>query len=264
MKSYSATFRQAMASVLLSSLLAGTVGISWAEQVLKCPRQGVEAQLKNDVQGATATPGQPFEAELQEDLRYKNWVLPAGTDFRGEITRVGHSKRFNRPGYVVLHVKEAALPNGSTFTFDEDKYKPRDKELHDPSALTFQQSLLTQLPYTLVALAVTVPLRYGADANGLALVPVGAGIRMVAGALFRPKYKDEPVPRKLALGALDGSGIPRVVGFVSKYPEPNFHTGDTIKLYFNPNGLKDLFQSTSSASLKTEGRITSMAPASQN
>jgi hypothetical protein len=251
----------------LVTVLATPLGLfgelSWADQVLHSPKQGVQAQLKTDVQGATATQGQPFDAVLTEDVRYKNQVLPAGTDFQGEITQVRHSRRFSRPGYVVLHVEQATLPNGQTFSFDPARYTPRDNKLHHPDSLSFAQTVGYQLPYTLVALAVTVPLHYAADVDSLPLIPVGEGIRMGAGALFglvRPKFRNEPVARKLALGAMDGSGIPRVVGFFTKYPEPDYHAGDTVTLYMNPNGLKDLLNSASSsstpqASLETHGRI---------
>jgi len=248
MNNYRTALRQAMVSGVLLSMLAGSVGLGWADQTLHCPKQGIDVQLKTDVQGATAAQGQPFEAALTDDVHYKNWALPTGTDFKGEITRVGHSKHFGRPGYVVLHVQQATLPNGETFSFDSAKYKPHDQKVRNPKAETFRQSVFRQTAYSAVSAAVTLPLFYATKTDALPLFVVGEGIRMATGAvvgLFRPKYRSEPVARKLTLGALDGSGIPRVVGFFGKYPEPNYHAGDTVKLYFNPDGLKDLFQSTS-------------------
>lgn len=257
--------RQAVVSSVLISMLAGSMGLSWAEQVIKSTGRGINVQLKTDVQGATATQGQPFDAVLADNLRYKSWELPAGTDFKGEISQVGHSKHFGRPGYVVLHVEQATLPNGTTFTFDPGKYKPRDKKLHNPDAQTFLQSAAIQAGYSVVSAAVTVPLYYATDTDALPLLVVGEGVRMAAGAVFglvRPKYRGEPVVRKLTLGALDGSGVPRLVNFIGKYPEPNYHSGDTVKLYLNPDGLKDLLQSTNQsvpqASLETHGMIPVM------
>jgi hypothetical protein len=265
MNYYRTALRQTVVSGILISILAGSIGLSWAEQVIRCPWHGVNAQLKTDVQGATATQGQPFDAALSEDVRYKNWVLPVGTDFKGEITQVGHSKRFGRPGYVVMDVEQATLPNGTTFTFDPSKYRPRHKKLHNPEAQTFPQAAAIQASYTAVSLAVTLPLYYGTKTDALPLFAVGEGVRMLAGAAFglvRPKYKNEPVARKFTLGALDGSGIPRVVGFFTKYPEPDYHAGDTVKLYLNPHGLKDLFQSANQsppqAMLETHGMIQAM------
>lgn len=262
-------FRQALASGLLVTMMAGTIGFSWGEQVIKSPKKGVDVELKTDVSSASSTVGQPFEAELKDDLRYDNLTLPAGTDFRGEITKTAPSKHFGRPGYVVLQVREAVLPDGRSFEFDPGQYEPRDKKLHHPDTYTFPQLILTQMPYTLVALAVTIPLRYAADTDPIPLIVVGEGVRMGAGAvagLFRPRYKNEPVPRKIALGALDGSGVPRIVGFLGKYPEPNYHAGDHIKLYFNPNGLTALMESASTGSttsLKTRAELqrTAQAPA---
>jgi hypothetical protein len=239
-------------------MMAGTIGLSWGEQVIKSPKKGVEVELKSDLSSMTATAGQPFEAELKDDLRYDNLTLPAGTDFRGEVTKASPSKHFGRPGYVGLQVREAVLPDGRTFEFDPVKYEPRDQKLHHPDTYTFPELILTQMPYTLIALAVTVPLNYAADVDPIPLIAVGEGVRIAAGAiggLFRPRYRNEPVPRKIALGALDGSGVPRIVGFIGKYPEPDFHAGDHIKLYFNPNGLTDLMQAASTTSLNTHAEL---------
>lgn len=253
-----ASLRQLVASSLLVSMMAGTIGLSWGEQVIKSPKKGVEVELKSDLSSMTTTAGQPFEAELKDDLRYDNLTLPAGTDFRGEVTKTVPSKRFGRPGYVGLQVREAVLPDGRTFEFDPVKYEPRDQKLHHPDTYTFPELILYQLPYTAVALAITIPLRYAADVDPVQLVVIGEGIRIGAGAvmgLVNPRYKKEPVARKIALGALDGSGVPRFMGFVKKYPEPNYHAGDHIKLYFNPNGLTDLMQAASTTSLNTHAEL---------
>lgn len=251
-------FRQAVASSLLISLVAGTIGLSWGEQVLKSPKKGVDVELKSDVAAATAMPGQQFEAELKDDLHYQDLTLPAGTDFKGEITKAAPSKHFGRPGYVVLEVNQAVLPDGRVYQFDQTKYKPRDKKLHHPDTYTFPELILTQMPYTLAGLAVTIPLTTAADTDPIPAALIGEAVRIGAGAiagLFLPRYKHEAVPRKIALGALDGSGVPRIVGFIGKYPEPNYHAGDHINLYFNPDALTELMQTASTTALKTQAEI---------
>lgn len=227
------------------------LSVSWADQTIRNLKRPIQVQLETPVQSANASIGQPFSAKLVEPAHYKNLTLPAGTEFKGHVAKFGHSKHFGRPGYVVLQTDEAALPSGQTLTFDPAKYKPTTRALHDPSAETFFQSVGIQSLYTACSLGVTLPLHYAGEVDWVPLLAVGEGVRIAAGGLFglvRPKFRNEPVPRKIALGALDGSGVPRVVNFIGTYPEVDYHPGDSIKLYLNPQGLGDLFQSGKTAS----------------
>lgn len=250
--------QQAISGALLLIMLLTTVGLAGAEQVLKSPKRGVEVQLKNDVKQVNVKPGDPFSAQLGDTLRYKEWSLPAGTEFRGVVTESSPSHLFGRPGYVGMEVHEAVLPDGRTFEFDPAKYKSRNYRLHHPETYTFPELVLTQIPYSATSLGVTIPLYYAGGVGAGPCVIIGTGVRMLTGsvaAFFMPHFKHEPPARKVALGALDGSGVTRIVGFLGKYPVPDFHTGDTVKVYFNPDGLKDLFQSTGSASLQTQAKL---------
>lgn len=238
--------RMMVSSVVLSIALNATSIPAWAGQTIKNPSHPINAKLKTDVWGPTAQAGETFEAELSEDLHYKTWTLPSGTVFKGQVSKVQHSRTLGRPGYVVLNVDEAALPDGSTFEFDESKYKPRNAKLHEKEALTFTQSVVQQMPASAAGLGATLPLQLADAVSGTALIPVGLGVRMLAGAtyrVFKPKtqYQKQGVPAQVAYGALEGSGIVRLMGLVSKYPEPEYKVGDIIKLHFNGKGLKDLF-----------------------
>lgn len=242
-------------------LLVGSASGSWADQVLRNLKRPLLVELQSPVQGATATVGQSFEANLAEPAHYKNWTLPAGTHFKGHIASVGHSKHFGRPGYVELQPDEASLPNGQSVSFDATKYAPPHKKLHHPDTETFPQSVVRQSALTAISLGVTVPLHYAGDVNVLQCFVIGEGVRMAAGAVFglvRPKYRNEPVPRKIALGALDGSGIPRLVNFIGTYPEPDYHPGDKVKLYVNPNGLQDLFKAGQTTVIPIQSRLTAV------
>ncbi len=257
-------FRRAVISGVLVSMLSVTAGLCRAEQVLKSPKRGVEVQLKSDVRQVDAKPGDTFEAQLGDSLRYKDWTLPAGTEFRGVITESSPSHLFGRPGYVGMEVHEAVLPDGRTFEFDPAKYKSRNYRLHHPDTYTFPELVLTQIPYSATSLGLTIPLHYAGGVGVGPCVIIGTGVRMLTGsvaAFFLPRFKHEPPARKIALGALDGSGVTRIVGFLSKYPVPNYHSGDTVKFYFNPNGLKDLFQSAGSASLQTQAKLQAASAA---
>jgi hypothetical protein len=213
------------------------------EQSINHPKHSVNVRLNTDVWGTSAAEGQIFEAQLPEDLHYKTWELPKGTVFRGEVTTVKHSKHFGRPGYVVLNVEEAQLPDGTRFGFDA--YKPRNAKTHDKGALTFKQTVVQQLPTSLLGLGATLPITLTGAASGVSMIPVGVGVRMLSGSTFamsrKSKYSAKPVPQRVAYGALDGSGLIRALGFVNKYPEPEYKAGDMIPLYFNPKGLHELF-----------------------
>jgi hypothetical protein len=247
--------------LLVFSLLVGLAApnFAWADQTIRNLKRPLQVKLETAVKGETATVGQPFAAQLAEPVHYQNWTLPSGTHFQGHITAVKPSRHFGRPGYVILQTDSAVLPDGQTVNFDPATYTPRHKTLRDPSAETFWQSVAIQLPYSLVSMGVTLPLYYAADVDALPLVVIGEGVRIVTGAvvgLVRPKFKGEPVPRKLALGGLDGSGVPRVVNFIGTYPEPDYHAGDTVKLYLNPQGLEKLFQSAKTAILPTNRNLS--------
>jgi len=233
---------------------------SWADQTIRNLKRPVAVQLETPVQNATATVGQAFAAKTTEPVHYKNYTLPAGTEFKGHITKLAHSKHFGRPGYAILQTDSATLPSGQTLNFDSAQYKPRNRALHHPDTETFLQSVAIQLPYTLVSMGVTLPLYYVFDVDWRPLLLVGEGVRIAAGGLFglvRPKFRKEPVPRKIALGMLDGSGIPRVVNFIGTYPEPDYHQGDQIKLYLPPQGLNDLMQASKTATLPRSSDLSS-------
>jgi hypothetical protein len=216
-----------------------------ADQFIKNPKHSIDARLKTDVWGSKATEGQIFEAELGDALHYKTWSLPAGTVFRGQVSKVRESRHLGRPGYVVLTVDEAQLPGGERFAFNHQQYKPRNAKIHNKDSLTIKQNILQQMPSTALGLGLTLPLSITGAASGLAMTPAGLGVRMLTGSACalseKSKYKNQPTPRRVAYGALDGSGVIRMLGFLGKYPEPEYKAGDSIKLHFNPHGLKAMF-----------------------
>ncbi|HEY9685347.1 MAG TPA: hypothetical protein V6C52_00070 [Coleofasciculaceae cyanobacterium] len=250
--------RLALQGVVFSLLLSVSGLPAQAEQVLKHLGDGIPVTLKTEINGETATVGQPFEAELLQNIQYKDWVLPVGTDFRGQVAKVAHSKRFSRPGYVVLQVQEATLPSGQTFAFDESKYKPTSHKITAGDAKTFGENILIPLPYTAAGLGTTIPLVATGAVSTLSALPIGLGVRMATGAttgLFRHggDYANKAAAERFARGALDGSGIPTVVRMVAvKEPNPVLCAGQQISLYFNKDGLQDLFQ--------TSGASTVMSP----
>jgi hypothetical protein len=250
------------------SLLLGISGLpAQAEQVLKHLGDGIPVTLKTEINGETATVGQPFEAELLQNIQYKNWVLPVGTDFRGQVAKVAHSKRFSRPGYVVLQVQEATLPSGQTFAFDENKYKPTSHKTTADEARTFGENVGAQLPFTAAGLGATIPLRATDAVSTLGAVPIGLGVRMATGAtvgLFRNggDYANKPAAYRFVRGALDGSGVPTMVRFVAvKDPEPVLAAGQQINLHLNKDGLQDLFQSSGASTVMSPEASTQPAAA---
>ncbi len=232
-------------ALMLGLVLLLSAPVGWAEQVLHSLKSPLQVQLQTSVNGATASVGQPFQASLAASVRYHQWTLPAGTQFAGHIARVVHSRHFGRPGAVLLQTDNAVLPGGDVFKFDAAHYTPRRNVLRDVDAETFPQSVVHQSAYSVASAGVTVPLYYAAGVSAGPALVIGQGVRILAGALVglvRPKFRQEPVPRQLALGGLDGSGIPRVVHFIGTYPDPNYGVGATVKLYLPPQGLQDLLQ----------------------
>lgn len=236
---------------IVLSLLIGLSGVpAMAEQVIGDLDDGVSATLKTDIDSKTAQSGQTFEAQLGDAVRYKDQTLPAGTAFRGQITKV-------QPGYVTLEVQEATLPSGQGFSFAPEKYTPRDKKTAMGTSgrgRIFLKGTVEQAPYTAAGLATTIPLRVTEAVTGPALIPIGLGVRMLTGAtvgIFRHsgRYENKPAGYRVVRGALDGSGIPRIVSFITGRSDDaptQMAAGDSVKLYFNEDGLRDLFQTADS------------------
>lgn len=246
MQNFHSMGRRLLVSALALSLMIGSAGLGWADQKLWSLNSGMNVQLESDVSTKTAAVGQTVQAKLGQDVHYHDMTLPAGTTFQGHITEIAHSKPLGRPGYVVVAVDQATLPNGQTF--DLSKYPASTRRIHDPEAQPFLAGIAENIPYNLVGLGLTIPLHVAADVSTLSLVPVGLGARMATGSLFglvRPRYRGMPVLYKVVKGGLDGSGIPTLVRFVSGAEEPDYHAGDNMKLYVNSQGLHDLFQASS-------------------
>jgi hypothetical protein len=223
-------------------LLEGHTTGAWADQTIKNLHQGVKANLSTDLRNGTDLTGQPFEASLPESLHYKEWTLPSGTRFHGEVVRTKASKHFGRPGYMVLNVKEAQLPNGQTISLDS--YKPRNTKVYNTEVVPFSKSLAAQLPFTAMTTGISVPLHVAADISSASVLPINIGARAVAGSLwglYDPKRRNLPPQERIVYGLNQGLGVITVNNFLSKRPEPDFKAGDPVPLYFNRAALKELF-----------------------
>lgn len=226
-----------------------------AEQTLRSLRQGMTVTLKNHIDTVTTPPGTSFEAVLPEPVRYRKYTLPADTRFRGQVQRVAPSKHFGRPGYLLLDVQEATLPNGTRVNLDQ--YPDRNRKFYPYGDRNLATLIANQVPYSAAGYGLSIPLRTSASVKLLPAAAAGLGIRSGVGALFwlvRPKMHGQPIMYRLAKGILEGSGATKPAEFIGKYPDPVFLPGDSIKLYFPPQALKDLMvaggQSPTSALIK--------------
>ncbi len=236
-----------MLTLALSLAMAGPAP---ATQVLKDLDDPIRVELQSDVSAANAQVGQEFSAVLNEDVQYANWSIPQGTAFKGAVARIGRSHPLSRPGYVLLQVHGATLPDGRSYDFRPQLYEPRKKRLHHPDAETLKQTVIRQLPYTAVSVGTSVPLSTATDMNRWVIMPIALGARMALGAgmaLFNDRLDGHNPLYKMGYGMWEGTGVPRAWKFITKDPEPDFHPGDTIPLYFNQKALELFFKTAASA-----------------
>ena len=229
-------------SLIIAALTIATPN-SDAQHELKSLKEGLSIQLQTDIDGETAEKGDIVKGILVEDYVYNGMTLNAGTKFSGTVNKTKDSHHLARPGYIVLHVNQATLPNGHTMGFQEDDN--HNKPIYHEEANTPKRIVVKSLPFFLVNAATTLPLRVASTVPGL---PIGFASKMALGVAkeYWRKDKDPNRPNryKVGYGMLVGSGIPGIMFIGAKRPEPELKSGDTVDIYLDPDGLEELFKAS--------------------
>lgn len=214
-----------------------------AEQVLDSIKDPLVVRLENALDVTATQPGEPFKAVLTEQYSYEGKTLPANTLFAGVVERVDVSKPFARPGYVVLDVQTAQLPNGYVFMLDNEKYDTTSKKIYHPKATTMKHKAISTTGFGLVSFGTSLPLKYGAGWSGLAAMPLAFASKMIYGAGLELSKKDgRPAGKRARYGVFRGTGIPGTYQFIAASPNPVLSQGSDIELHVDPDALEALFE----------------------
>lgn len=213
-------------------LLAASVGFQkpavWADEQssplntakeVKDLRDPVTVDVQSIVSVKQSKENDVFEATLDQDYTSGDRVIPKGTLIRGFVTDVQPSRNFGRPGSVSISLKEAVLPSGEVHTFKV----PQTSVVRHNKAATVPKLLRNALPFMAVGLADGIPLAAATDLAAYVVMPISAGARMTAGAIWEGSKKDDrPMHRKIGYGMLRGTGYTGAKAFITKQPEPHF------------------------------------------
>ncbi len=229
-------------AALLIAALSVPLPVS-AKQTLKSLKEPLTLQMTMALEGKATVEGDMFQAVLTEDYDYEKWTLPAGTKFSGRITKSKTSHHMARPGYVVMDITEATLPDGTSVALAD--YQNRNKPVVHKDANTVKRVVYNGLPFFLVNAATTLPLRLVTTVPGM---PIGFASKMALGVAKeyhrKDKDKNRPNGHKVGYGVLVGTGLPGIMFTAAKRPEPDLKAGDNIDVYLEPEGLLQVFEAS--------------------
>jgi hypothetical protein len=195
---------------------SGTLNTAKAVKDLRDP---VTVEVQSVLSVKQSKENDVFEATLDQDYASGDRLIPKGTVIRGFVTEVKPSRHFGRPGSVSISLKEAVLPSGEVHSFKV----PQTSVVRHNKAATVPKLLRNALPFMAVGLADGIPLAAATDLAAYVVMPISAGARMTAGAIWEGSKKDDrPMHHKIGYGMLRGTGFTGVKAFVTKQPEPNF------------------------------------------
>jgi hypothetical protein len=202
--------------------------------------------LETTLDSKVTEDGAPFEAVLEEDYEYKDGVIPSGTRFKGNVSRTQESRRFLRPGFLVLNVREVVFPSGETHQMSlVQGVGAQGQKIQHKNAKTFFKYSKDSLPLYVAYYGAWVPLTFGTNLGMAAVTPIDIGARMAAGAIHEVIKNNGDATRsfgqKIGHGIYRGTGIPGVIGFLRPDKEAHFDAGTTIPLKLDNDSVNGLF-----------------------
>jgi hypothetical protein len=238
---------KAVAALLALSFCCASILGSGADakQKLDSLKSPLTVQMASAIDGTSAQPGDRFTAVLTEAYEYRKMELPAGTRFEGEVVKVNDSRHVARPGYVVLQVTRATMPDGYTIGFTPAEFPDHDDPIYHKDANNIRRLARDSWPFIAVNTAIQVPLKVACGFSGAETLPLAVAGKMALGVgreyIRDDKPKDRPDSHKVGYGMLVGTGLPGLLFMLAKRPEPNLQPGDNVALYLEPKGLRELF-----------------------
>jgi hypothetical protein len=246
------------AAVVAALFTTGAVSAAHAANVLKNNKEPLMVEVKNTLDSQSAKNGDVFEAVLPEDYQYNNTILPAGTRFKGTVSKSSESKRFARPGYVVLNVQEITLPSGENHQLAllEGMGSAETKKINNKKARTLKRFITQSLPMQLAGMGTSIPLTAATNMAGGLVAPIALGARMAAGAAVEvAKHEpgdDRNMTDKMAYGMWRGTGVPGSYEFMTTDKQAHFEVGSRMPLRLTADAVEGIFMLKSLAKVTPE------------
>lgn len=249
------SFSAMTALVMLLGLSANTEAN--AAQVLKNAKEPIVIQVQKTLDSKATQNGDTFEGVLSEDYQYNGAILPAGTKFKGTVSKVNESRRFARPGYVVLNVQEMVLPTGEIHQMSllEGMGSTRTGKINNKKARTLKRFITQSLPMHVASLATSVPLTYGIGMSSMLVAPIALGARMATGAAVEVAKKDDEgrdFGQQISYGLWRGSGVPGTYEFVTTDKQAHFEVGANMPLKLTSDTVEGIFMLKSLAQVSPQ------------
>ncbi|MBK8190477.1 MAG: hypothetical protein IPK79_08515 [Vampirovibrionales bacterium] len=193
--------------------------------------------------------GDPFTAQVPQDLFYQTGLIPAGSYLVGEVERARASRHFGRPGYFQIRFNAVTYPDGETFVLAqntstgkgarEKKSALMQRRFYHPKAKRAGGILKNNLASSSVGMATTITL----TALGTMAFPYALGARVAAGAVYEGFWGDKSRSpgKRVLVGGFRGTGVPGAYQFLRKQPSPAFELNDPIAIRLPSNQSQTLF-----------------------
>ncbi len=234
--------------ILLSIFYSGPgVSVVRAEITLKNHKAPILWVFRQDLSSKTSHAQDVFEAELPERTCINAHCLPEKTRLRGHLIEVKASKRFHRPGSLLIELDSMILPPASvpsasalspTGTYISLEALPsadRQIQFFNPNATHLKSFLLSQIPGLALeaalpsVLAATTTLKAGKLA--LATLAIGATYD-VGQEVIAPTFKNTSIPQRIGLGILNIFYIPDAIALLKRSPEAQVTQNKPVPLIF--------------------------------
>ncbi len=208
---------------------------SWADVELKAMDRPIRMVMQTEHHSQTSQTGESFSAITQERHCVHHHCIPAQTQFKGQIIKADASRRYWRPGYLTIEIREVIFPNRNRLQIDQTVAHLSSKTMHDKSAITGQRAVLRSLPPLLAGSTTAIILHSTTDLSGFQTWALTTPVTAAAGVLtqlYSPTLENSTTTQRIALGLLSPLGVPTLVSFFHVYPNAHLRPGDPISLRF--------------------------------
>lgn len=212
---------------------------AWSEIILKSLDTPIPMIIKDNLHVDNMNPNTQFFLIIPDSLKFKNLYLPSNTEFKGEVTEIKITKRFNRYGYFKLHIQEMCTTSFNCINVDNVLEKPLYIKLYQDKIQKEKNN--SKLGPKIGKFAISTAAGH--------LVP-GASIMIDSSTEIYKEFKNDPMEEKpffdkVGKGVWEGTGIPSKIRFFKVGPhDPIYESGQTIEIRFKKKVLKKLMEAS--------------------
>ena len=220
-------------------LIIGIISPANAEILLKSLNSPVSLVIQNNLAVDKTMVGDPFILLIPDNIVYKTQNLKIKTEFKGEITKINKTKRFNRNGYFRLHFKQMCQSETDCIDLDTTFKKPLFVNVYQIEIQKDQNNsnMFFDIGKFAVIETVSLFIKY-LD------VAVDESTAIYTEFHNDPTHQ-KPFIKKVANGAWEGTGIPEKVRFAYKFvkvgADPAYISGQSMEIKFKKKIMQKFF-----------------------